>query len=124
MKAQSGRKVLSRGPLTSIHFWSGSVFILVATLPIVPIFVRHGSRISTEAFEWMMLGIAAAWLFLFRVWLFHSRLHQYVANLKPEENDVDFLLNESATLAYSGLSMIGFAVLGLLFALWRVAGTH
>jgi hypothetical protein len=72
----------------------------------------------------MMLGIAAAWLFLFRVWLFHSRLHQYVANLKPEENDVDFLLNESATLAYSGLSMIGFAVLGLLFALWRVAGTH
>jgi hypothetical protein len=98
--------------------------MLVATLLIVPIFARHGSRISTEAFEWMMLGIAAVWLFLIRVWLFHSRLHQHVANLKPEEDDVDFVLNESAALAYSGLNMVGFAVLGLLLAMWRVAGAH
>jgi hypothetical protein len=122
MNALSGREVLNRGPITAVRSWIGSAFVLSATLPVVFIIARHSDRISTEAFEWMILGIAAVWLFLVRVWIFHSRLHRYVANLKVDDTSADFVLDEAVTLAYGGLLMVGFAALGLLLALWRVAG--
>lgn len=118
-----GRKVFSRGPMASVYFWLGSLFVVVASLPAVWIVMRHGDRVSSEAFEWLLLGMAAVWLFWIRVWMAHARLHQYVSGGRAGDG-ADFVLDQAVQLAYIGLSLVGFATLGLLIALWRVAGAR
>jgi len=118
-----GRKVFSRGPMTSIYFWLGSLFVVVASLPAVWIVMRHGDRVSSQAFQWLLLGMAAVWLFWIRVWMAHARLHQYINGGRADDG-ADFVLDQAVQLAYIGLSLVGFATLGLLIALWRVAGAR
>ena len=118
-----GRKVFCRGPMTSVYFWLGSLFVVVASLPAVWIVMRHGDRVSSQAFQWLLLGMAAVWLFWIRVWMAHARLHQYI-NGGRAGDDADFVLDQAVQLAYIGLSLVGFATLGFLIALWRVAGAR
>jgi len=98
LKNLRGRDVLSRRPMLSVNSWVGSIFLLCATLTAAFIVVRHGSRISADAFGWMALGVVAAWLYAVRVWLFHLRLHRYIANLKPDDHDLDFVLDEAVRI--------------------------
>lgn len=121
MDRMLGRKVFSRGPLTSVYFWLGSLFVVVASLPAVWVVMRHGDRVSAEAFQWLVLGMAAVWLFWIRVWMVHARLHKYLVGSSAGDG-ADFVLDQAVQLAYIGLSLVGFATLGLLIALWRVVG--
>lgn len=50
----------------------------------------------------------------------HARIHQFITNGKNADDEKSFLLEQSAQLAYIGLSIFRFAALGLLNALWRV----
>ena len=124
MDSTLGRKVFSQGPLKSLHFWLGSLFLVVASCPAAWIVVRHGDRVSTEAFQWLLLGIVAVWLFWIRVWMAHARLHKYMTRVSSAGNDTDFVLEQAAQLAYIGLTLVGFATLGFLIALWRLAGAR
>jgi hypothetical protein len=68
----------------------------------------------------LLLGVVAVWLFWIRVWMAHARIHQFITNGKNADDEKSFLLEQSAQLAYIGLSIFRFAALGLLNALWRV----
>jgi len=120
MDRMLGKNVFSRGPMTSIYFWVGSLFLVVASFPAVWIIVHYGDRVNAEAFQWLLLGVAAVWLFWVRVWMAHARLHQYRLRGGSADDDADFVLDQVAQLAYIGLTLVGFAMLGLLNALWRV----
>lgn len=124
MDRMVGRRVFSRGPLTSLHFWLGSLFVAIASSPVIVIIVRYGDRVNAEAFRWLLLGIAAVWLFWIRVWMAHARIHQYLMREGGVADHGDFALEEAFELAYIGLTLVGFATLGLLIALWRVTGAR
>ncbi len=115
-----GKKVFSQKPLASTYFLLSSVFILIASFPAVRIVSHYGNRIGSDALQWLLLGVAAVWLLWIRVWMTHARLHQYVSRDSTSEGS-DFILDQAAQLAYVGLCLVGFALLGLLLALWRIA---
>ena len=119
-----GRIVFSKGPMTSIYFWVGSIFLVVASFPAALTIVRHGDRINVEAFQWLLLGIVAIWSFWITVWIAHVRLHQFIMRRDSAGDDMDFVLDQAARLAYLGLTIVGFASLGLLQAFWRVVGAR
>jgi uncharacterized membrane protein YhaH (DUF805 family) len=124
MDRMLGRKIFSRGPMASLHFWLGTLFVVIASVPAVLVMVRHGDRVSSEAFQWLLLGIAAVWLFWIRVGMAHARLHQYIMRGGSAVEDTDFVLEQAFQLAYVGLSLVGFATLGLLLALSHLVGTR
>ena len=118
------RRVFARGPMTSLHFWLGSLFVVIASFPVVLIMIRHGDRVNADAFQWLLLGIAAVWLFWIRVGMAHARIHQHIVRGGGADDATDYILEQTFRLAYIGLTLVGFATLGLLMALWRVAGTR
>lgn len=122
MHSMTGRRVFSRKPSRSLHFWLGSLFLIVVSLPAILIIMRHGYRISSESFQWLLLGIAAVWLFWIRAWIAHARLHTYVTRIGSNADGIDFVLEQAFQLVYIGLTLMGFATLGFLIVLWRVIG--
>lgn len=123
MRGMVGREVFSRGPARSAHFWLGGIFMAIASCPAALIIVRHGNRVSTQALEWLLLGVAAVWLFWIRVVIAHTRLHRYIS-VSPADSCTDFVLDQAVQLAYTGLTLVGFAALGLLVATWSIVGAR
>jgi hypothetical protein len=122
MEKSNGRTVFSRRPIKSVHFWLGSLFITVASLPVIWILVRHGNSVSPDALRWLLLGLSAVWLYLIRIWIAHQRLFRYLSRTSAvDENNL--VIEQAYQLAYIGLTLVAFATLGFMMALWRIAGT-
>jgi|SRR5450631_188836 len=114
-----GRKVFSRGPLRSIHFWLSTVFLAGISCLAIGIVAWHSDRFSPGALQWLLMGIAAVWTYWIKVLIAHITLQRCMGAANTED-DTDLILKQAAELAYNGLGFAGFAIMALLFALWRV----
>src|SRR5581483_2284549 len=117
----TGRKVFSRNPARSLHFWGATLFLMVESLTAAYIVVHDWGKLSTEAFRWLLLAMAAAWSFWAKVLIAHVTVHRCIsAETGAADDDRDTILTQTAELAYNGFGFALFVVFGLLVALGRV----